>query len=171
MVRLAADATMWPHLRRSYRALIHKAEREYVIASDCGHTARSVLSFLMYQQLHRSLAMVPRNGETYQLQREWLLDGRALVTVAWKDPSVRGAAYWIVYKGAAYYASGAFVEDNVAHAVIWRSLLALRGLGVRNVSLGWQGIGVTEKERNIEFFKRGFGGRDVPVPVISRRCV
>ena len=94
---------------------------------------------------------------------EWIDAGIMLPALAFRGREAVAFALWIVFRGSAYYASGASIEDDVQHAVIWRSLLALRARGVRVAELGWQGKAETEEERGIEHFKRGFGGRDVPV--------
>ena len=101
------------------------------------------------------------------MQARWLDAGGALLVVAERGVDCVGAAYWITYKARAYYASGVYAGDNISHAIMWRSLLALKGLGVQFASLGWQGRATTDKERAIEFFKAGFGGRDVAVPIIE----
>jgi len=163
----AEPCALWHGVRRSYRSLIHRAEGRYTVTVYAGDSAATVAGFAAYQALHRQLATLPRAGETYRLQGEWLLDGRALLVIAEDASGVLGAAYWFVYKRAAYYASGAYAVDNLAHALVWRSLLALRELGVEQSSLGWQGVARAEKERNVEFQKRGFGGADVPAQVIE----
>ena len=161
---------LWRGVRRSYRSLIHRAEDRYTFTTYTGDSAQSVVGFVTYQALHRRLATtLPRSGETYRLQGEWVLDGRALITIAERPEGVFGAAYWIMYKGCAYYASGGYAADDLAHATVWRSLLALRDCGVTQASLGWQSRAFTEKERAIEVFRRGFGGADVPAQVMDLR--
>ena len=170
VVTLTAEpCDLWRGVRKSYRPLIHRAEDRYTFTTYAGDNAASVAGFAAYQALHRRLATLPRSGETYRLQGEWLLDGHALITLAEDQGGVIGAAYWIVQKGSAYYASGAYAVDNVAHALLWRSLLALRELGVEHASLGWQSRAFTEKEQAIEVFRRGFGGADVPAQVMDLR--
>ena len=154
------DAPSWTGVRDSYRSLIHGGERQYVISSHRGLGASA--AFSAYERLHRQLHG-GRPDATYRLQREWLLDGRALIMLAEELGEAWGAAYWFLYKRRAYYASGAYLVRNLSHAVVWHALQALHALGVEQVSLGWQGVARTEKERSVEFFKVGFGGSDVPV--------
>jgi lipid II:glycine glycyltransferase (peptidoglycan interpeptide bridge formation enzyme) len=94
------------------------------------------------------------------------------VVCAWEGyieiARVVAAAFWIVYNGCAYYASGPSLEKNVQHAVILESLVQLKARGITLVEMG-QTDGATEKERNIAKFKRGFGGSERPYMVI-RRC-
>ena len=156
------DAALWRDVRTSYRALIHRGKRAHTIM-----TGAAAHLFFQYAALHLARYTTPRAEATYALQAEWLRDGHAMVAVAERTGACVGAAYWIVYKDSAYYGSGAYAEDNVSHAIIWRSLLALRARGVRAVDLGWQGRARTEKESAIEFQKRGFGGADVPVQIVE----
>lgn len=157
----------WSDVRKSYRSLIHGAERAYSILS---YTAASVnadsltRAFAQYQHLHREVYHDPRPAETYRLQAEWLRAGQAMVTLVEDIRTVWGAAYWFCWKGEAYYGSGVYVAHDIAHAVMWHSLRALSSLvGVHRAVLGYLGEAVTEKERSIEFFKTGFGGTDEPV--------
>lgn len=157
------DAMSWSDLRKSYRSVVNGADKEYGLkfATEVGTGA-----FALYQRLHAQLSRHPRADATYRMQAEWLDEGRAAVVTAERGDVCWGAAYWVVYKGCAYYASGAYAARDVGPAVVWASLNRLRTfMGVQRASLGWQGRAATEKERGIEFFKRGFGGADVPCPI------
>ena len=158
------ESASWKDIRDSYRSLIHGGERQYVISSHRGLGASA--AFSAYERLHRRLHG-GRLDATYRLQREWLLDGRALVMLAEASSAAWGAAYWFVYKRRAYYGSGAYLARNISHAVVWHALQALQAFGVEQASLGWQGVARTEKERGIEWFKTGFGGHDVPVNIVE----
>ena len=165
VIDLAYDeATLWRDVRKSYKALIHRGEERFTVsvadASECGR------HFESYERLHRLVYAEPRPEATYRLQHGWLHDGYALVVLALPlGREAVGATYWIVYKGSAYYASGAYAEDNIAHAVVWRSILALKARGIRSAVMGWRGLERTDKERGVTHFKCGFGAADVPVAV------
>lgn len=158
------EAELWRGIRKSYHSLIHAGEKRLCLNIACN-----------VDDLHGCHAAAAgrdtRPPATWEFMQRWLNEKAALLVTA-RDPcnadAVVGAAYWYVWKGAAYYGSAAYLVDNVAHAVIWRSLQALRGLGVRRVEMGWQGHATDEKGRHIEFFKRGFGGEDVPLVVVER---
>lgn len=156
-------ALAWNGVRKSYRSLIHAGQRAYTISAWRGDGAAD--AYAEYQTLHRTLAGQPRADATYRWQRRWLDDGLAAVVTARSGSVTWGAAYWYVWKGLAYYGSGAYAARDVAHAVVWESLGYLRACGIRFASLGWQGTARNDKEQAIEFFKRGFGGYDVPCPV------
>lgn len=157
------EAPEWSGVRSSYRSLIHVAERVYRITSYSGESEDVDMAFSRYQALHRQEYSSPRPDETYCLQGQWLRQGHAAVTLAENALGTWGAAYWYIWKGEAYYGSGVYRARNVSHAVIWRSLLALKARGVKRAALGYMGEATTDKERQIEFLKAGFGGADEPV--------
>jgi lipid II:glycine glycyltransferase (peptidoglycan interpeptide bridge formation enzyme) len=73
-----------------------------------------------------------------------------------------GFAYVVRHGDWAYYFNAASVEPNAQHAIQWAMMLWLKAHGVRWYELGWQGAAGNDKERSIEFFRRGFGGKDFP---------
>lgn len=158
----ASETDLWRGVRKSYHSLIRGGEKRLRI--------ESVADVEVFRQLHvASAGRETRPRATWSCMQRWLAVDRALLLVAYdqSEDTIRpvGAAYWIVYKQAAYYASASYLQDNVAHAVIWQSLLHLRDkCGVMKVEMGWQGHAQDEKGKNIEYFKRGWGGHDVPLP-------
>lgn len=78
-----------------------------------------------------------------------------------------------VYKEKAYYASGSSVPEfklklNVNHVLQWQVISLLKTEGIKFYNLGWQfypqlNVFPTSKEEDISFFKRSFGGFDVPM--------
>lgn len=169
------DELAWSQVRESYRSPINRATREHAISfspglrlTDDGAKEAEQLDadFVDYVSLHRRLTNSPRADATYGFQRQWLDEGSAAVCVARRDGIAWGAAYWFAWKGCAYYGSGAYAAPDVGKAITWHCLLRLRSqVGVRVASLGWQGTAGNDKERGIEMYKRGYGGRDVPCPI------
>lgn len=162
----AGPAARWGGVRASYRSLIHRAQERYAIRARWAD-GDDTEAFALYQRLHRRETNAPRPDATYRLQGQWHSEGLALIVTAADPAGDWGASYWNVYKGCAYYSSGAYSARDVAHAMVWLALAELEASGVRLASLGWQGTAQSDKERAIEFFKRGFGGRDVPVSATS----
>jgi hypothetical protein len=73
--------------------------------------------------------------------------------------AARGMALAIRYKQAAYYASGATLDDNLSHALIWHLMTTLRCGGLEQFEVGWgPRVSDTPKDLSIAFFKQGFGG-------------
>lgn len=153
------DAVLWKHLRKSYKSLIHKAERTYQILN------MRDAALPLCHALHDEVAgRVTRSQETWDLMAQWLRQGYATLTVAASEGEVVAYVYCCVYHQWAYYASGASTVDNVSHALIWHTMRYLKGEGIARVlELGWQGEAADIKGKNIEKFKRGFGGTAQPV--------
>ena len=160
-----SEAELWSSVRKSYRSLIHAGEHRYEIRLGAG------LSLLYAQRLHFEAAgCATRSQATWGRMREWIHEDHGVLMMATDRGSgeARSYAYFIVNGSWSYYASGASLEDDVQHAVIWRALLALKARGVCVVELGWQGQAPDAKGRGVEFFKTGFGGRDVPARLGAR---
>jgi hypothetical protein len=169
------EAALWSDVRKSYRGLIRQGERTYRLTVGDKSNGQYFL-FDAYQAIHRRAhghGYSPRSDLTFAYQREWLkYDGHALVVCAESSPTTSeytsGAALFLVYKQAAYYASGAYVAENVSFPLLWHAMLTLKARGVRWLDMGWQGHAETDKGRNVEFFRAGFGGEDVPLLAIER---
>lgn len=148
-------------LRKSYRALINRGLRELKFTIGPFHVCK---------ELHAGAAgHQTRPDETWQMMWDWEIEGNGIASIALRGNWPVGFVYFILYKNCAYYASGASLEPDVQHALIWHSILRLMEKGIRSLELGWQGQAQDEKGKAIEFFKAGFGGEDVPVVVIERR--
>ena len=87
--------------------------------------------------------------------------------VAREGESVLGFAYVLRWKEYAYYASAASLAPNVSHPIQWAIIKRLKELGVTYYEMGHQGGSANQKESNIEFFRRGFGGEDFVQPIHS----
>ena len=120
--------------------------------------------------MHKDFYGAPRSPETYEYQAAWIHSGLARVYFAYSEYGLRvGAAMWYCYKGMAYYASGVYPVGHIAKSIVHASLMCLTDdKGIKYADMGYQGRAVTDKERDIEFFKRGFGGEDWKVPCIRR---
>lgn len=170
VVTLQGD--LWASVRKSYRSLIHAAERKCLFLVWWNNPL-GVSTISTCQDVHRQAAhRLTRSPETWRLMGDWIAKGNALAVVAYDDAGTAVAfAYWIVDRGRAYYASGASLVDDVLHAVIWRSLIELSRVGCVRAELGWQAHAVDVKGQGIEFFKRGFGGTDVPIVAATTRLI
>jgi len=143
----------WGNLRKSYHSIINSAN------DRCRIGVTSDIE--KFKKVHIAAnGMQSRPDETYEIQGEWIKSANGLLVGAHSEEWL-AFAYWIIYQGSAYYASGPSIEKNIQHAVIWRSLLMMRDLGVRYVDMGQiEGGEMTKKERDIALFKRGFGGEN-----------
>lgn len=183
MIDLGQDeADLWRGVRRSYHAMINRLSREYLAREGptagklrhvlCGPGAGGLIRTA--QRVHcLDAGRETRPDATWDLMGDWADDETGLLVMAYDYsdgavpemtgwPPCVGYVYFIRWEGWAYYASAASLVLNINIALVWWALLALRERGTRWAELGWQGQGTTEKERNVEFFRRGFGGVDVP---------
>lgn len=149
----------WSDVRKSYHSIIHRAQERCEIQEE-----RTIREFRL---IHRCAFGTVRNNETFAIQESWMPERAMVVTAVNEKSELAAAAFWIIYDGSAYYASGPSAEGNIMHAVIWKSLQLLKARGVTFVELG-QIDGETEKERNIGKFKAGFGGEAKPFTIVRR---
>jgi hypothetical protein len=130
--------------------------------------------FARYRLLHAQAAgRVTRPLQTFELMRQWIQEGKALLLGASKDGGDVGWIYLFIYKGKAYYGSACnhpeWRRQPVGHALQGCALQWLAAHGYAWYELGLQQFGPllydlpTEKELAIASFKRGFGGATVPL--------
>lgn len=150
------EATLWRNCRRSYHGLIHRAERTYILTVETTPEAVAIAHAIHSAASRRET----RAQTTWDLMAQWATAGNLVVGRA-RVPTTgsRGMAMAIVYKDAAYYASSAQLEKTCSHALIWTLAKALKQHGVTSFEIGWaERPSDTLKEKNIAFFKQGFGG-------------
>lgn len=159
----------WKAVRKSYHQLIRRGRELHALFHHTHAVGLDHEAFDEYHGLHRTVFGDVRPVETYEKQRTFLKNGLAHLYVAReKGGQPVGATLWYVYKNLAYYASGVYAQDNVAHFMLWDSMHDLAARGVVYAELGWQGRATDEKGKAIEFLKRGFGGEDWRVPCLRR---
>ncbi len=149
-------AKLWTRVRKSYQSLANQGAKDSRLTMVVG-TEMSL--GLAYQDAHLS-AGGSRPQATYASQISWLSKGMGFVAAAWTNQAVVGAIYVILYKGWAYYASGPSTQRNVQHALQWRVVQELCRRPTAIYEIGWQHHAQDKKGQNIEFYKRGWGGRD-----------
>lgn len=176
-----SEKGLWRGVRKSYRPLINKLGRKYRRDPDVADgygwmmLPRGINTdwiWIAQRIHHKEAGRETRPADTWKIMGEWMRDiptGGAL-NLAFdytdgtgrRERQARAFAYFAIHGEYAYYFSAASIEPNLGIALIWWSMLALKDRGVRWCELGWQGAATNEKERNIEFTRRGFGGKDVP---------
>ena len=128
-----------------------------------------------YRGLHQKDAgRVTRAGVTFDLMRDWIKNGNAVLVGAKMKDSGRfaGFGYMYMYKNGVYYGSACSDPDDgnlpVAHFILWESVKWFKEHSIKFFELGWQFFNASfhyhasDKERTISRFKRGFGGELVP---------
>ena len=147
-----SEADLWRGIRRSYHALIHRAEERYTVRLEPNLDGLA----LLYRQRHD----LPQISDAQwacltRIQR----DGRLRVYGA-NDAlcDLVGAVGIYIWKGWAYYGAGRTLHaDGVAHMLQWHTMQALKAEGVPHYEVGWEyrpGID-DEKAKQIAFFKQG----------------
>ena len=145
-------------LRKTYKPLIHNQIVSYKMTYVHGVLMNEYISAM--RELHfRNAGRKTRSDKTWNHMAHWVEDGRGLVVFAYDlgTHEPMGYALAVIYKGSAYYASGARVAE-CGHGIQWELMRALKKFHVHEYEIGWQEHSNNEKESKIEFFKRGFGG-------------
>lgn len=160
-----AGSVLWRNVRKSYHSLIHRAHKTHRLVVSCGSSLAAD-----YEALHKATVgtHMPRPDLTYELQAAWLTDGRAMLLGAQSKAHGQWDAfvYLFVHQGHVYYGSGpARPNVTVMHGLQWEALMECQARGHQQYEMGWQGHAADTKGQNIELFKRGFGGQDVPLEV------
>ena len=161
------EVAHWRRLRKSYRSLVHQAERDYdiVVASGISQNTQRLV-YAVAQDLHVEAAgRRTRSAATWELMTQWASAGQGLVAVA-QDRATQayvGFAYAIRWKHWSYWMSGATLRRNLQHALQWHLMKALMCDGeTRYYEIGHAADHAApddEKAKNIAFFKAGFGGQ------------
>jgi hypothetical protein len=159
-------------MRKGHRADIKRAEK-LITGSVLNSSNITVDAFERYRLLHRKAAgRTTRPLKTFELMYSWIQKGFAVLSCATLEGKDIGFALISVYKDGAYYSSGCvdpeFNHLPVGHLLQWRAMQWLKAQNIRHYEIGIQFCFsqphsiVSEKEWNISFFKRGFGGFTVP---------
>jgi len=160
-------------MRKGHRADVSRGEK-LLQATILDKDSVTSEAFERYRLLHHKAAgRSTRPLATFQMMYKWIRDGLAILTVASLHGKDVGFAFVSVYKDAAYYSSSCEDPDHnnlpIGHILQWRALQWLKRHSVRRYEIGVQFYSsqphaiVSEKESNISFFKRGFGGAPVPL--------
>lgn len=158
----APEAALWQGVRKSYKSLIHAAERKHQLAFGTGE------AIVEAQKIHRAQAgRQTRSDETWKLMADWVDLGYARLIFAFAQTGPVGYAYVIWWKRWAYYGSAAYTVPNVSHALQWALIRHLKVDNVCCYELGSAAQdGDSEKAQGIAKFKGGFGGALWPQLVV-----
>ena len=169
------EETLLRNMRKGHKSDISSARNSGWTASVLDRTNVTDRSFEVYRLIHLHAAgRQTRPERTWQLMRQWLADGFAvlgLVRKAGGEPVA--AALSITDKDGAYYGSSCVEpemeqERGIMHLLLWETMRSLKATGARWFETGWQLTPTisqevpSRKEVNISLFKRGFGGIHVP---------
>jgi Acetyltransferase (GNAT) domain len=169
---VADEKQLLQAMRKGHRADIIRSEK-LLQAKVLDKDSITSEAFERYRMLHHKAAgRVTRPLVTFQMMYNWIRDGLAILSVASLHGKDVGFALASVYKDGAYYSSSCEDPEHndlpIGHILQWRALQWLKTHSVRRYEIGLQFYSsqphaiISQKESNISFFKRGFGGAPVP---------
>ncbi|MDM7858935.1 hypothetical protein [Thiopseudomonas acetoxidans] len=158
----APESEIRSHFRKSYRPLASKALKlwKYSVHDRC--TSEMIQKF---RELHLSVSgRITRSEKSWLIQAEQINAGEGFLVFIDNDIETIGAALFLHSKTMATYAVAAykreFFEFPIGHGVQLIAIEQLKKIGVKDYLLGsvnapWVNF-ITDKERAIEDFKKGF---------------
>lgn len=162
---------LWTDVRKSYKHLINRADKNYVYETISAQN----YDFDRcddYRKLHfKASGRQTRSLESFYLMYKMIEDNQAFLSIVrGKDGSIAAAQLFYYSKDYSLYASSAINPDlpadsGVGHLALWQGIIEANRMGLRFLDMGQLRISsnVSEKEKNIALFKKGFGGRTVTV--------
>lgn len=162
---------LWADIRKSYKPLINRAEKGF----NCEIVSFDNYSFDKcedYRKLHfKASGRQTRSIKSFHLMYDMVKNKQAFISfVKEKNNQTVAAHFFYVLGGYCLYASSAIDPDTpsdygAGHLGMWQGIKAARYMGCRFIDMGQLRLTPTpsDKEMNIAFFKKGFGGRTVTV--------
>lgn len=148
---------LWAGVKDGHRAEVHRGLRELSIGFENDRSGMAA-----FQDMHRREAgRDTRPQATWDMMASWF--NYAGLIIARRAGLAVGAAYFIAYKGSAYYASAAWPQDHVAHAALWTAIRTFKEIGFKHLEMGWLDY------PTLAVFKRGFGGEAKALHCVEKR--
>lgn len=159
------EETLWSRVRKSYKPLIHKGQREFrtrLVDAAC----IGLEDIEAFRSLHIEVSgRETRSHASWLKQLEAVKAGEAFIIFTYIDESLAGAAYFIYSPARCYYGVGAYRRElfdrPLAHISLWKAILEAKRRRCAFFDMGqWHtpSEDASDKERSIDLFKRGFGG-------------
>ncbi|MBI5140157.1 MAG: GNAT family N-acetyltransferase [Candidatus Vogelbacteria bacterium] len=165
---------LWGNLRKGHKYDVNRGKKHYQThIYDNNNADKNV--FDQYRLLHHKAAgRVTRPVETFEMMYQWIKNGEGMLCGVSREGKFAGFSYICLYKDAAYYGSASddpeFVTDvPLSHVVQWAVIEWLKDNGYKKYEIGLQQFGPqphdipSPKDLSISFFKRGFGGKTIPL--------
>ena len=130
--------------------------------------------FQQYQLLHKKDAgRATRSQKSFDLMLSWVRNGHAVLVEAEHGGHPAGFSLVILFGTGAYYGSSCKDPDNpdipCSHLIQWSAIQWLKEHGYERYDIGLQQFypqwfeKASPKDISIASFKRGFGGRTIPL--------
>lgn len=155
-------SAIWSDVRKSFRPLIKRGEREMTIyAVDARNPCKSL--FDKFRDFHFKISgRRTRTIESWDVQFDFVSRGMGSLVVGFHESELVSGTLSVDGDDVSYYATGVYDRDKfnhpISHAPLWRSIVAAKERGRKTYNLGEvypEGSG-TSKERSIGVFKKGF---------------
>ncbi|MBI5134699.1 GNAT family N-acetyltransferase [Candidatus Uhrbacteria bacterium] len=161
------EQRIWAHMRSSYKPLINRAQRTYetVVIDATNYTIDQCEEYHILHALAAGRETRPK--ETFYVMYRMIEHGQAYLVLVRDAGKTVGAYLFYYFNKHAFYASAATHPDypsrsGIGHLGLWTGIQEARRRGCSYFEFGLVNGG-SDKERNIEFFKLGFGGKIVIV--------
>jgi len=173
-----AEHHLWHGLRKGHRSDVKRARQDLeVIFWD--RECLTPEKFAEYEALHaKDAGRVTRSKRSFDMMQDWVREGHAVLVEASRAGRPVAFALLLLFGAGAYYGSSCKDPEcaslAASHVIQWESMRWLKARGYCAYDIGVQHFGsqihhiATEKDLGIASFKRGFGGRTVPVPTVER---
>ena len=161
---------LWSNLRKSFKSLINNGKEKFSIHVMDAKNYDYELHELYRKLHHKTAGRITRPIETFNMQFEDLKNDRAiLIALKDKDQFV-SFSYFFHYQNYAFYGSVADDPEHesktpLEHCIVWTAIEYYKKRGFDFLEIGVQQFGTqffdypSQKDLNICFFKRGFGGK------------
>ena len=165
-------------IRKSYHSLINWGLNSMEIEiHDKSNIKWNIIE--KFRDLHiKEAKRKTRSIDTWQKQFEAISLGLAFCVTARLDQELVSAAYFLCPDKICYYGSSASRRDlfdkPLSHSIIWKAILESKRRGDHLFNIGstyeykFNKL-ATEKEKNIAYFKEGFGGNLVLNYIIENK--
>jgi len=164
---------LWGEIRKGHKSDIKRGEQACRVTVWDNRTVTPE-KFDEYRVLHQKDAgRVTRSKRTFDLMLSWVREGHAILVEASNDTTAVGFSLVIIFESGAYYGSSCrdpdYPELPVGHLIQWATICWLRDHGFTWYDIGIQQFGpqwfdqAGPKDFSISKFKRGFGGRTIPL--------
>ena len=154
-------------IRKSYHSLINWGLKKMKIEiHDKSNIKWNTIE--RFRDLHiKEAKRETRSINTWKKQFEAISSGLAFCITAKLEKELVSAAYFLCPEKICYYGSSASRRDlfdkPLSHAIIWKAILESKKMGASSFNIGSTyeykiNYSATYKEKNIAYFKEGFGG-------------
>lgn len=167
-------AEIWSGVRKGHKYDIHRGEKNFTVhIYDKDNADKAV--FDQYRILHhKASGRVTRPIGTFEMMYDWIVRGRGMLCGVSQNGQYAGFSYISLYKDSAYYSSASNDPDfqtkvPISHVIQWSVIKWLKEKSFKVYEIGGMHYGPqiydlpSAKENSISLFKRGFGGKSLPL--------